>query len=155
MRILIFTLLVLSTALGAACSRAAPTGAPIVTVYKSPTCQCCSKWVEHLRASGFAVEPHNETAMNPLKTRLGVSQPLWSCHTAVVGDYVIEGHVPAEDIRRLLAEKPKGRGLAVPGMPIGSPGMEAGERRDPYDVVLFDESGHAEVFAHHGGPDAR
>lgn len=148
------TLTLVVLALLAACSRAAPESVPLVTVYKSPTCQCCSKWVEHLRASGFAVETRNEAAMNPLKTRLGVPQPLWSCHTAVVGDYVIEGHVPAADIHRLLAEKPKARGLAVPGMPIGSPGMEAGERRDPYDVVLFDAADSAEVFAHYGGADA-
>lgn len=150
MRIPIFAALMLSAILATACSRAAPEGAPVVTVYKSPTCQCCSKWVAHLRAAGFAVETRNEAAMNPLKSSLGVSQPLWSCHTAVVAEYIIEGHVPAADIRRLLAEKPKARGIAVPGMPIGSPGMEMGARHDPYEVMLFDEAGQTQTFARHG-----
>lgn len=150
MRIAIVAALILSAVLASACSRAAPEGDPVVTVYKSPTCQCCSKWAAHLRDAGFTVETRNEAAMNPLKSRLGVSQPLWSCHTAVAGDYIIEGHVPAADIRRLLAEKPKARGLAVPGMPVGSPGMEMGARHDAYEVLLFDEAGQTQTFARHG-----
>jgi len=121
-----------------------------VVVYKSPTCHCCSKWVEHLRNAGFSVDVRNESAMNPLKTRLGVPGDLASCHTAVVRGYLIEGHVPAEDIRRLLAERPKAKGLAVPGMPIGSPGMEQGDRVDPYEVVLFSDEAPPSVFAKHG-----
>lgn len=121
-----------------------------VVVYKSPTCNCCSNWVEHLRQSGFKVEVHNQSAINPLKAKLGIPQNLASCHTATVDGYVIEGHVPAGDIRRLLAEKPQAKGLAVPGMPIGSPGMEQGDRVDPYDVLLFDGRGEPRVFATHG-----
>lgn len=121
-----------------------------VVVYKSPTCNCCSKWVEHLRQAGLKVEVHNENAMNPLKARLGVPQNLASCHTAIVNGYVIEGHVPATDIERLLVEKPTAKGLAVPGMPIGSPGMEQGDRRDLYEVLLFQTEGQTTVFAQHG-----
>ncbi|MDZ4079779.1 MULTISPECIES: DUF411 domain-containing protein [Hydrocarboniphaga] len=124
--------------------------AETVVVYKSPTCHCCSKWVEHLRVAGFTVSVKNENAMNPLKTRLGVPADLASCHTALVHGYLIEGHVPAEDIRRLLAERPKAKGLAVPGMPIGSPGMEQGDRVDRYEVVLFSDDAPASVFATHG-----
>lgn len=121
-----------------------------VVVYKSPTCHCCSKWVEHLRSAGFTVSVKNENAMTPLKTRLGVPADLASCHTALVRGYLIEGHVPAQDIRRLLAEHPKAKGLAVPGMPIGSPGMEQGDRIDPYKVVLFSDDAPPSVFATHG-----
>lgn len=138
----------------AACGPTAKPGYPEVEVWKSPTCQCCSKWVDHLRQNGFSVRLHNESAMNPLKARLGVPQEMASCHTAVVGGYVIEGHVPAEDILRLLSEKPKALGLSVPGMPTGSPGMEQGDRRDPYETHLFDADGSA-VFAVHGAPLAK
>lgn len=138
----------------AACGPTAKSGQPEVEVWKSPTCHCCSKWVDHLRQNGFSVRVHNESAMKPLKTKLGVPQELASCHTAVVGGYVIEGHVPAEDIHRLLSEKPKAIGLSVPGMPIGSPGMEQGDRRDPYETRLFDADG-SDVFAVHGAPSAQ
>ncbi len=124
--------------------------AETVVVYKSPTCHCCSKWVEHLRSAGFTVSVKNENAMNPLKSQLGVPAHLASCHTALVRGYLIEGHVPAEDIRRLLAERPKAKGLAVPGMPIGSPGMEQGDRVDRYEVVLFRDDAAPSVFAAHG-----
>lgn len=137
----------------AACSPTPTPTSPVATeidVWKSPTCSCCSKWVEHLRGNGFAVNVHNETAMNPLKTKLGVPEALASCHTGVVEGYVIEGHVPAQGIRKLLADKPAARGLAVPGMPIGSPGMEQGERRDAYETVLFTEAGTSQTFAEHG-----
>jgi hypothetical protein len=124
---------------------------PTIEVWKSPSCQCCSKWIEHLQNDGFTVIAHNENAMNPLKTRLGVPQDLASCHTAVVDGYVIEGHVPAQDIRKLLREKPKALGLAVPGMPIGSPGMEQGDEIERYETLLFNAEGSS-VFAIHGAP---
>lgn len=121
-----------------------------VVVYKNPTCSCCSKWIEHLRQAGFRVEAHNEPEMSQVKNRLGVPEELASCHTAVINGYVIEGHVPADDIKQLLAKRPKARGLAVPGMPIGSPGMEMGARSDPYDVMLIADGQPPAVFAHHG-----
>ena len=133
----------------AACRPDGRSGEPTIEVWKSPTCSCCSKWVEHLRQDGFNVTVHNETAMNPLKTKLGVPQALASCHTAMIDGYVIEGHVPPEDIRKLLREKPKTLGLAVPGMPIGSPGMEQGDRRDPYETLAFTSSGESSVYAKH------
>jgi hypothetical protein len=118
-----------------------------VTVHKTPWCGCCAAWVEHLRASGFsvAVEEHEDLA--PIKTRLGVPASLGSCHTATVDGYTLEGHVPAADIRRLLAERPQAAGLAVPGMPVGSPGMEQGGQREPYAVMLFGRDGSASVWA--------
>jgi hypothetical protein len=109
---------------------------PRVTVHKDPGCGCCGAWVEHLEASGFPVTAVNTPRMNAVKARLGVPADLASCHTAEVGGYVIEGHVPAAAIDRLLAERPPAKGLAVPGMPVGSPGMEGGEPEE-YDVVLF------------------
>lgn len=118
-----------------------------MTVYKSPTCGCCGAWVDHIRQAGFTVEVVEEANVAPRKRALGVPARLGSCHTAVVDGYVIEGHVPAEDIQRLLAERPVTRGLAVPGMPVGSPGMEMGSRADPYEVLLFDENGKTQVFA--------
>lgn len=112
-------------------------GLPTVAVTKDPTCGCCEKWIAHLRESGFTVAV-TEGPVNPLKVRLGVPRDLASCHTAQVGGYVIEGHVPAGAIKRLFAEKPQGTGLAVPGMPSGSPGMDVeGMEPDTYDVVLF------------------
>jgi hypothetical protein len=128
-------------------STVAPADAPTVTVYKSPTCGCCTLWEDHLRASGFEVESVPRTDMGAVKDSLGVPSHLSSCHTAVVGDYVVEGHVPAEHVARMLEEAPAARGLAVPGMPIGSPGMEMGDRRDPYDVIVFDAAGDGAVFA--------
>lgn len=122
--------------------------APTLTVYKSPTCGCCQMWVEHMEAAGFQVESRDRTDMGVVKDSLGVPSDLASCHTAVVGDYVVEGHVPAEHVARLLEEAPEARGLAVPGMPIGSPGMEMGDRRDPYDVLIVGEDGEAAVFSH-------
>lgn len=120
-----------------------------VTVYKSPSCGCCTAWVDHLEENGFEVDAINTQQINQIKADAGVPQGLASCHTAFVGDYVIEGHVPASDIRRLLAEAPAARGLSVPGMPVGSPGMEMGNRQDPYTVMLFNEAGQIQPFAHH------
>lgn len=119
-------------------------------VYKSPSCGCCSKWVEHLEEHDFEVETIESSDMNAVKKRLGVPKGLASCHTAVVnGTYVIEGHVPAEDIRRLFESGSDAKGLAVPGMPGGSPGMESAPAT-PYEVILFDEEGNTEVYAEHG-----
>jgi hypothetical protein len=122
--------------------------APVeVTVYKSPTCGCCSKWADHMTASGFKVIAHDTSDMRSVKAKLGVPDAMASCHTSVVAGYVIEGHVPAADIQRLLRDKPKVAGLAVPGMVTGSPGME-GTRSDPYNVIAFGE-GKTSVFARH------
>lgn len=114
---------------------------PSVTMHRDPSCGCCGGWAEHLRASGFPVMVIETARLNAVKARLGVPGELWSCHTAEVGGYVIEGHVPAAAIDKLLAQKPIARGLAAPGMPVGSPGMETGEP-ETFDVVLFGESGN-------------
>jgi hypothetical protein len=127
----------------------APSTANALVVYKSPTCGCCAAWVDHLEAEGFTVDVHDREDMNTVKSLLGVPRELASCHTATIGDYVIEGHVAATEIKRLLAEKPAALGLAVPGMPIGSPGMEMDDKRMPYDTLLFDRE-KATVFASHG-----
>ena len=123
-----------------------PVEAAEVVVYKSPTCGCCSKWINHLRENGFSVDVYNRQDMGPVKAGLGVPRHLQSCHTATVGDYIVEGHVPADDIVRLLKEKPAVKGLTVPGMPMGSPGME-GPRSDPYDVLSFQKNGKTAVYA--------
>lgn len=118
-----------------------------IIVYKSPTCGCCSSWEEHLRKNGFDVESRPVADMAEVKREQHVTQALSSCHTAKVGDYIIEGHVPAASIKRLLSEHPKNIvGLAVPGMPVGSPGME-GPNPQKYQVVSFDSSGQASVYA--------
>lgn len=117
-----------------------------VTVYKSPTCGCCKAWVKHLEENGFSVKAHDVNNVTPFKVKHGVTPELASCHTAVVDGYVIEGHVPAADIKRLLKERPAVKGLAVPEMPMGSPGME-GPRKDPYKVLSFDAEGKVRVFA--------
>ena len=117
---------------------------PVVTVYKSETCGCCNDWVDHLKEAGFEVTAMNRDDMNSVKSQLGVPVQLASCHTAVVGKYVVEGHVPAASIRRLLDEDANIRGLAVPGMPTGSPGMEVpGQPAERYDVIAFSTEGTA------------
>jgi hypothetical protein len=123
---------------------------PLMVVHKSPSCGCCAAWIKHMELAGFRVEVVNEQKLDPIKRALGVPEHLGSCHSAKIDRYFIEGHVPAEDVKRLLAERPNALGLAVPRMPIGSPGMEQGNRRDPYDVLLVYRSGKTEVFAHHG-----
>ena len=128
---------------------AAPALAAEVTVYKSPTCGCCNKWVEHLQANGFTVKAQNVSDVMPYKSANGVPLALASCHTAKVDGYVIEGHVPAADIKRLLKERPKVLGLSVPGMPVGSPGMEQGAHKEKYDVLTFDKTGDTGVYARH------
>jgi hypothetical protein len=127
---------------------AAPADGPLLVVYKTPTCGCCRKWVDHMQANGFRVEVHDVPNTAPKRAEWGVPVSLGSCHTAQVGGYTLEGHVPAEDVKRLLAEKPAVAGLAVPGMPMGSPGME-GPVQDRYDVVAFTKDGQTSVFASH------
>ncbi|MFW5955134.1 MAG: DUF411 domain-containing protein [Rhodothermales bacterium] len=115
-------------------------------MYKSPTCACCEKWAEHLEENGFEVARENVNDLAPVKMRHGVPYQMSSCHTAVVGDYVVEGHVPADVVRRMLREKPDIKGIAVPGMPIGSPGME-GPNPQSYDVIALKKDGSREVYA--------
>jgi hypothetical protein len=129
-----------------ACGQAMAT---TIDVVKSPFCGCCTQWVEYLRANGFTVRVIETENLDPVAHRHGVPDNLRSCHTATVEGYALEGHVPAEDIRRLLAERPQAAGLAVPGMPIGSPGMEQGNRRQPYATILFSRDGRHQVFAQH------
>ncbi|HWV56506.1 MAG TPA: DUF411 domain-containing protein [Longimicrobiales bacterium] len=117
-----------------------------ITVYKSPTCGCCTAWEEHLRAHGFVVESRPTVDMVAVKTAHAIPASLSSCHTAIVDGYIIEGHVPADLIARLLKERPDVRGLTVPGMPMGSPGME-GPYKDPYDVLTFDAQGNTTIYA--------
>ena len=125
---------------------ARPAAVTEIVVYKSPTCGCCSKWVDYLRKQGFTVVAHDTSGMTAVKAELGVPDAMASCHTAMVGGYVIEGHVPAADIERLLKEHPKVVGLAVPGMVTGSPGMEGGAP-EHYKVLSFDAKGGTAVFA--------
>ena len=120
-----------------------------MTIYKSKTCGCCTKWVDHVKAGGFAATVHDEEEMEQLKSELGVPEAVRSCHTAMVGSYLIEGHVPASDIRRLLAEKPKVAGLAVPGMPSGTPGMAEPGDEGGYEVLAFKSDGSTSRFAGH------
>lgn len=122
-----------------------------MVVHKSPSCGCCGLWVEHMQQAGFHVEVIDTDDLGPVKQRLGVPFGKGSCHTAEVGGYVIEGHVPAEDVLRLLAERPKARGLVLPGMPLGSPGMEVPDGRvQPYTVELVAEDGSVAPFSQHG-----
>jgi hypothetical protein len=138
-------------ALAIAALTATKTEKPVaVTVYKNAQCGCCKGWVEHLRQNGFEVTANDVDDLAAIKSKLGVPAALGSCHTAVVGRYVVEGHVPAADIRKLLEEKPKVVGIGVPGMPIGSPGMEVpGRRPDRYDVTAFAKDGTHRVFTSH------
>ena len=121
-----------------------------VEVYKSPTCGCCALWVKHLEANGFTTRVTEREDLAPIKTKHGVPAKAGSCHTAIVDGYVVEGHVPAADIKRLLKERPAVVGLAVPGMPIGSPGMEFGSTVQPYNVLSFDRSGQVKVYSTYG-----
>jgi len=126
--------------------------APIpIEVFKTPTCGCCSKWVAHLKENGFAPTVTDVPSTAEFRRKYGVPDKLMSCHTGVVAGYTVEGHVPAVDILRLLKQKPKSKGLAVPGMPMGSPGMEQGGRRDAYSVLVFDEKGEAKEFQKYPG----
>ena len=129
---------------------------PPLQVWKDPDCGCCNDWVAYLRADGFTVQTF-DTGNTAVRARLGLPTRFGSCHTGLIGGYVIEGHVNAREIRRLLAEKPQAIGLAVPGMPVGSPGMDGevyGNRRDPYDVVLVLRDGSARVYQSYHRPSA-
>lgn len=128
----------------------ADTAKPEVTVYKSASCGCCGGWVEHMRANGYTVHAKNVEAMDMVKQMMGVPVAMESCHTATVAGYVVEGHVPAEAVDRLIAERPQAAGLAVPGMPMGSPGMEQGGMSEPYAALLFDHAGQTKTFAEYG-----
>ena len=125
-----------------------PAHAEDIMVYKSPTCGCCKKWVKHLESEGFNVTTKDMRNLKPIKNKMGVKQQFQSCHTAKIGKYFIEGHVSASEIKKLLKEKPDIKGLAVPGMPMGSPGME-GHRKDKYDVVAIDKNNNASVYSKH------
>lgn len=128
----------------------APAALPLVVVHKSPSCGCCGLWVDHMRHAGFQVEVRDEDNLNPVKEQVGVPYGKGSCHTAEVGGYFIEGHVPAADVKRLLAEKPDAKGLVLPGMPMGSPGMEMPDgHSEPYTVELVRRDGTTAAFAAH------
>lgn len=120
---------------------------PEVMVYKSPTCGCCEKWVSHLESNGFVVKTTDQPDVTPIKRKVGLPAGLGSCHTAIVDGYVVEGHVPADVVKKMLRERPDIIGISAPGMPIGSPGMEQGDQVDSYDVVAFDRSGKTFVYA--------
>jgi len=120
-----------------------------MVVYKTPTCGCCTAWINYVRNAGFTVEVHDLADLTEIKRNAGVPDQGASCHTAQIGGYFVEGHVPVEDIRRMLAERPDIRGIAAPGMPVGSPGMEAGDRRDRYEVKAVNRDGTATVWARH------
>ncbi len=148
----IITLLCAAVLLAAVPVRAEP--APQSTagqIFKSASCDCCTKWMAHMSQNGFALEAKEmaNTDLHRFKVHIGLKPDQTSCHTAMIGGYAIEGHVPAEDVKRLLAEKPDAIGLSVPGMPVGSPGMESGDQKDPYDVLLIKKDGTSEVFAKH------
>ena len=123
--------------------------AATLAVTKTASCGCCAKWVEHMKKAGFTVTVRNVEDVGPTARRLAVPGKLRSCHTAEIGGYAIEGHVPASDVRRLLAQRPKAAGIAVPGMVMGSPGMEHGDHKEPYQTILFDKAGNTKVFASH------
>ena len=122
---------------------------PELIVYKTPTCGCCGKWSEHMRQNGFRVVERIQEDLSEIKATNHVRPNYASCHTALVEGYVVEGHIPADDVLRLLRERPEIKGITVPGMPAGSPGMEVGDIRQPYQVLSFNESGIIGVFAEH------
>lgn len=138
--------LAVSFAVVAALTPAAQVATPI-TVYKTPTCGCCGKWVDHMRQNGFNPTVTDLPNLSAVKQSAGVPANLQSCHTSTIGGYAIEGHVPADVVRQLLKEKPKVAGIAVPGMPVGSPGMEQPGRQDKYNVVAFGADGTQKVYA--------
>ena len=147
-----FLLLALAVAVSAAgaVSLAGRQAPATIEVFKSPTCGCCTKWVDHLREQKFVVRTTDTDQVDAVKNKHGVPMAARSCHTALVGGYVLEGHVPAADVHRLLKERPAIVGLAVGGMPVGSPGMEVpGRPADPFDVLAFDKSGRTSVYSRH------
>lgn len=146
MTLRLHSLLLVVTVLGSGSALAQSTAT--VEVFKSPSCGCCGKWVEHLRQNGFQVQTHDVNDVPAARKKLGMPDQLGSCHTARIGGYVVEGHVPASDIQRLLKEKPKALGLAVPSMPPGSPGMESAKPM-PYQTLLVGTDRTTQVFAQH------
>ena len=137
----------------AAAVACAPVGgsSTALAVYKTPTCACCTAWVDHMRAAGFEAQVNELPSLRSIRSTQDVPEALASCHTALIGGYVLEGHVPAEDVRRLLAERPEAVGLAVPAMPLGSPGMETPDnQREPYETLLILKGGGTRIFARHG-----
>jgi hypothetical protein len=141
----------LTLAFGYAASAQQSAALPKVTVYKTSTCGCCKLWVDHMKANGFTVEAMDLTApgVRSVSQAAGLKDEDTSCHTAKVGGYTVEGHVPAADIKRMLKEKPAIAGLSAPGMPLGSPGMEQGNTKQPYDVIAFKKDGTSTVYAKH------
>lgn len=141
------------TGLAAASAWAAPLnpGLPSVEVFKNPNCGCCGAWVEHMKAAGFAVKVNEVADTAVVRRKQGLADRYGSCHTALVGGYLLEGHVPAREVKRLLATRPAALGLAVPGMPVGSPGMEVDDQQDAYQVLLVDRQGRSTVFASYPG----
>ena len=150
-RKLVQTALALAAGMLAGLAGANPPRRPVVEVWKTPNCGCCHDWIRHLQTHGFEVQAHDvsDARKHEVRQRLGLADKFGSCHTALVQGYVLEGHVPAREIRRLLQDQPRALGLAVPGMPVGAPGMdgpEYGGRQDPYDVLLVQGAGNATVF---------
>jgi len=143
------TAILAAAILGLSVSISALAQQTVVEVYKSPTCGCCSDWIKHLQQNGFTVRTHEVSDTSEYRAKFGVADQFGSCHTAMVEGYAIEGHVPAREIKRLLAERPNAKGLAVPGMPMGAPGM-AGPRNDPYEVLLFQADGNYAVYQKYG-----
>ena len=141
-------ILVALLAYGFAIGSALADGLPEVEVWKDPNCGCCVKWIDHLQQNGFEVKAHNVARVDSVRAKLGMPHRYGSCHTAKVAGYVIEGHVPAADIKHLIEQRPMARGLAVPGMPVGSPGME-GPYSEPYQTLLIGLGDKARVFAEH------
>ena len=151
-RTLLGALIAGAVVFGTASAGGKPKAKTKVVVHKDPMCGCCSLWVEHMRKAGFEVEVRDTNALDAVKARLGVPQGQQSCHTAEVGGYFVEGHIPSTDEQRLLKEKPKAKGLALAGMPLGSPGMDQGVPASmvrPYTVNLIDAAGNAVAFATH------
>lgn len=124
---------------------------PEIVVYRSPSCSCCGKWIEYLKQNNFNIKSVSSPDMEAVKEKFGVPDKLASCHTAVIDGYIVEGHVPVEDIKKMLVNKPAIAGIAAPGMPIGSPGMETDGQKDAYRVISFEKNGKTAVFAEHPG----
>ncbi len=146
--------ILLGAALGAVATTACaqpPRPVPELMVYKSPTCGCCTAWVDHMRAAGFRARIQEQADLSPIRKAQGIPDALAACHTAQIGGYALEGHVPATDVRRLLTERPRAIGLSVPAMPLGSPGMEMPDgRKQPFETLLVLRGGGTRVFARHG-----
>jgi hypothetical protein len=146
-RVFLFVIIAAAVAWSGNVWLAAQAAKPQLTVYKSPTCGCCSKWIEHMRDNGFEVKATDVADIGAVKRQHGVPASAASCHTGLVNGYIVEGHVPADAVLKVLKEKPAIAGLAVPGMPLGSPGMEVpGGQKDPYAIVSFDKAGKTTVY---------